>query len=823
MQRNRYTLPLQIIAILSVWVGLLDIVGWFFDLEVFRAVVKGFTTMKFNTAACLLFLGAAILFNSKEKPIYTFFYIIFSSFVVLIGMCTLLQYATGTNFGIDEYFVLDQITRLELGMYPGRMSLSTATCMTLMGASFIALKSQKIVFKRIAQYSLHVVTLISFIAIIGYLYNLPNTTSFSFLISMAMHTAVLLFLLSVGASFYNPKIGITAVFTGERIGNVMARRLLLQSTVFIISLGYIRLLLHRLSLVSVEFGILFFVVSSFLTVTLFIIYNTSRYLNRIDAKRDKVEQSLIQAKATLEDKVKARTEELEKTEEKFFKAFHMSPTGLVLSDVITGKFIEVNDGFCEMMGYSKSELIDKNILELGIISAEDREKTIQLVMQQVSGLKNHEITFYTKQREARTGLTSVELIDVDGQKCVLSTYYDITDRKETEKKLKKARTKAEEATRSQEYFLTNMSHEIRTPLNAITGFTSLIEKESLSPQNQQYLQHIETSTENLLAIVDDIVDYSKIENGMMALEEIPFKLIDLLKSIQSMFLAKAKEKQLDLTCSIDPSMPASVLGDPTKFTQIIVNLLDNALKFTEKGCVSIHLQVTELKKESVRFAITIQDTGVGIAEEQQAKIFDRFVQGSSSTARYFGGSGLGLTIAKSLVTLQKGDLTVASKLKEGSTFTITLQYPIQVASAPVKSTMTSRLDALGKFEREVQVLLVEDNLLNQLLAKEVLGRFGCKTEIAENGKIGFELIQKNTYDIVLMDIQMPIMDGYTASKKVRAEISSNLPIVAMTAHVMSGEKEKCISFGMTDYIAKPFVLEELHGVIKKYAFQEAAN
>lgn len=381
--------------------------------------------------------------------------------------------------------------------------------------------------------------------------------------------------------------------------------------------------------------------------------------------------------------------------------------------------------------------------------------------------------------------------------------------------LENSKEKAEQAVVIKEQFMANMSHEIRTPLNAIIGFTGLLEKIDTDPRSLNYIKSIKSSGENLLVIINDILDFSKLQAGMLNIEKLIFSLKGLLHSIHVMLIQKAKEKNLDLKLNFDEKIPEYLIGDPTRLTQILVNLIVNAIKFTNYGSVNIDVSIVNSNLEDVDIRFSIRDTGIGIADDKIESIFERFNQGNTETTRQYGGTGLGLTIVKNLVNLQHGKLLVQSKLNQGSEFIFFLKYKISYES--LKEKPVENLVSLN--QHKINVLVVEDNEMNQKLANEILSVLGFEPTLASNGKIAIEILKVHSFDVILMDIQMPVLDGYKTAQIIRNELKLNTPIIAMTAHVMPGETEKCISYGMNDYISKPYKEIDLYNIINKYVLK----
>ncbi|WP_288427761.1 ATP-binding protein [uncultured Spirosoma sp.] len=372
-----------------------------------------------------------------------------------------------------------------------------------------------------------------------------------------------------------------------------------------------------------------------------------------------------------------------------------------------------------------------------------------------------------------------------------------------------------EARHTEKQFLANMSHEIRTPLNAILGFSTMLETTPLNTEQQEAVGFIRSAGRNLLTIVNDILDISKIEAGMLSLESIPFSLTALVDSLRTMMSPIAAEKELQLIVETDPDLPAVVQGDPTRLTQVLLNLLSNAIKFTKKGSVTVRILLNSETEENVRVRMMVQDTGIGMDSDALPYIFERFRQASDFTTRYYGGTGLGLNIVRSLVEMQGGWINVTSKLGEGSCFT--LEIPYQKTDDQQASVSNWAESAPEADNQPLSILIAEDNLMNQKLALQVLKRLGHVGTVAENGQQAIDILRKQSFDLVLMDIQMPVMDGYTTTQHIRQTLRSKVPIIAMTAHALASERERCLQAGMNDFMPKPFQINELQRVIRKYA------
>jgi CheY-like chemotaxis protein/nitrogen-specific signal transduction histidine kinase len=360
---------------------------------------------------------------------------------------------------------------------------------------------------------------------------------------------------------------------------------------------------------------------------------------------------------------------------------------------------------------------------------------------------------------------------------------------------------AEDAMKAKQQFLSNMSHEIRTPMNAIIGFTKVVLKTDLLEKQKEYLNAIKTSGDSLIVLINDILDLAKVDSGKMCFEQTPFKMSKHLASILHLFETKIEENNTELIVEYDQNIPEVLLGDPMRLRQIILNLMSNAVKFTSGGkiSVSVHLLKEDKKKVTLEFAVA--DTGIGIPSDNIETIFENFQQASTGTSKMYGGTGLGLAIAKQLVESQGGSIGVKSKINKGSIFSFIMSF--QKTKANVIENVDIQSLASETKIKNIKVLVAEDIALNQLLMKTLLDdfKFGC--DIASNGKMAIEKLKDNRYDIILMDLQMPEMNGFEATSYIRNILNSDIPIIALTANVTTADLAKCKAIGMNDYISKP--------------------
>ena len=413
-----------------------------------------------------------------------------------------------------------------------------------------------------------------------------------------------------------------------------------------------------------------------------------------------------------------------------------------------------------------------------------------------------------KQREALTVLSH--------------SVVSLLELKKQQQQLMHEMKKAEEAVKAKADFLSTMSHEIRTPLNGITGIVHLLLEEDPQPHQIDYLKTLKFSTNNLMSIVNDILDFSKIEARCISFENIPYNLTELLSEIKNANQLKAQDKQIRLKLKHDDDAPEIVMGDPVRLSQVLNNLVSNAIKFTHKGEVVIDLQLEELTAHQASISFSIKDTGIGIPDDKQELLFQQFSQVDSSITRKFGGTGLGLAISKRLLELQGSAIKLVSEENKGSEFSFVMNFALPEKESEKISVKKAIHHEVFESLNGASILLVEDNEVNALIAKRIMKNWDVQITHALNGAQAIALAQSQSFDIVLMDLQMPIMDGYEATRSIRAAGYSrrDLPIIALTASAMANEKDQAFEVGMNDFISKPFNPTELYSKIEKYLFKK---
>lgn len=478
-----------------------------------------------------------------------------------------------------------------------------------------------------------------------------------------------------------------------------------------------------------------------------------------------------------------------------------------------GKYTSINPAFERVLGRSTEEIIGHSFYDW--VHKDD----LKITEKQVRKLDGSESKVEFDNRvQVKSGdylnLNWTLTFDDENEEfyCIAR---DVTTHVSTFNQLKQANLESQRAAQVKDEFLANMSHEIRTPLNAIIGFNDLLTSSDLNSEQREYVEIVSTASQNLMVIINDVLDTSKLESGMIQLEDRMMSLRDVVNYLNKLQKQKAKSKNIALITEVDERIPPYVLGDRPRIIQILVNLMGNAIKFTKHGWVKLQLDLVSKKKDVVDIKFTVSDTGVGIDPDKLDIIFERFVQAETSTSRNFGGTGLGLNIVKMLVNLHGGKLSVESQKGEGTSFSFVIS--MEVADEESQSSFDGTKTPEDYQLQGKRILQVEDNKMNQLLATTYLEKCLVEVDQAENGEEAVAMVAAKDYDLVMMDLQMPVLDGFEATKKIRENLKSDVPIVACSAHSLIGEKEKCLAHGMDDYVSKPYNKSELLSIISEWA------
>ncbi len=511
-------------------------------------------------------------------------------------------------------------------------------------------------------------------------------------------------------------------------------------------------------------------------------------------------------------------EKLAQSEDKFAKSFYSGIAPMAMVDYKTARIIDANNALVELLEYPRDEVIGKTPYDLYI---HDRpEKLIELVIDAVKTghLANREITLRTSSGKIKHCSITVESFKAGGSIIAYIMLQDFTERLEYENKLKIERERAEQGAEAKSRFLASMSHEIRTPMNTILGMTELALMSDNDEERTGYLNTVKDSAEYLLVLINDILDLSRIEAGRIEIDAIDVDLRNLTDSVYRFMEFHAIKRKLGFTIGINADVPVYIKCAPERIKQILINLIGNALKFTHQGSVSLNVSLSdgrnypgcEYSGSYIEFTVT--DTGIGIPEDKLGIIFESFTQADSSTFRKYGGTGLGLSISRQLIRLMGGDIQVISTTGKGSTFSFIIPYIPGVRPEETHIETPQGISSSIK-----KVLIAEDNALNGKLIEAYMKRLGHEYTLAENGEEVIKLLKENNFDAILMDLEMPVMNGYKAMKLIRdgvaGESNRNIQIHAMSAHVMQSTIDKCLDEGFNSYITKPVDLKKLAGIL----------
>ncbi len=927
-------------------VGLSGLVGWILDIPILKSLLPNYVAMKANTAIGLICASSSLWFIGKGK-LGSFGYklgLCLSYFVILLGAATLVQYIFNINLGIDCLLFYEASKAIGTSN-PGRMAPQTAINFLLAGLCLILIDRQTKSGNRPAQYFALLLAIAPIEALIAYSYgvkDLLGVGDYLMVTQMAVHVAISWLFLSLGILMARPNVGLMKIVMSDSYAGFSARRLLIPGVMLPLIVGYLVSRGAALQLYDPYFGY------SVIVLTLiflfgFLVWRNAHGLNRLEREREAIQLE----SAKHETHVKFLQEAVAAKNERD-QFFNVSLDMLCIAGT-DGYFKRLNPSFEKVLGFSVEELCAKPLFDF--IHPDDVAPTIEQIKIQADG---RSVMAFENRYVCKDGSYKwLSWKSTPSGNLMYAAARDITEAKKMEAQLIEARESALAAARAKAEFLANMSHEIRTPLNGVIGMTDLMLETSLNDQQRRYAKIVQESGHGLLSIINDILDFSKIEAGKLELETVEFSPGTVTESQIELLASKAREKQISVMTFIDPAIPTLVKGDPGRVAQVILNLVSNAIKFTEKGSVVVRSAIEFESSFDLILRFSIEDTGAGISEDNQMRLFQPFTQADGSTSRHYGGTGLGLSISKRLVGLMGGKIGLKSKEGIGSTFWFTV--PVQkttvvesinkilpaglnilivdddppageiiskylqawniktsiatrgkealvildrddsvfdlaiidkkmpdmnglelamhiktsanfgklrlilatsflevslaesarsigfsgVLTKPIRrsdlyDSIANALSSESTIQEELlkvhivktpvkmergRILVAEDNAVNQLLVTTILKNLGFYFHAVRNGHEAIEAFQSGHYDVILMDCQMPGLDGFEATRAIRKlETNSGhrVPIVAVTANAMNEDRIECLDSGMDDHISKPLKKEALAKILDKW-------
>jgi len=532
-------------------------------------------------------------------------------------------------------------------------------------------------------------------------------------------------------------------------------------------------------------------------------------------------------------------------EPRFEALFRNSPALMAVTTHAGRRFIDVNPAFLTTLGYTREEVLGKTAAELKLFLDPERHQALAKMLERGGVMSNVELAVRRKDGTILHGLFFGEMLRGQGEECWLTVMLDVTEQKQARLALEQSNRRLTEAIEQTQAlaeqaqaaslikseFLANMSHEIRTPLNGVIGMTGLLLATSLSDQQLHYVRTILESSESLLTLINDILDFSKLEAHRVELEELEFDIAELVGNTLGTLALGAEHKGLALTAHFDPKLPSALVGDASRLRQILANLVHNAIKFTERGRITVRVEVLKDTPSDLGLRFSVEDTGIGIAPDRQLRLFEKFRQLDASTTRRFGGTGLGLAISKRLAELMGGTIGVVSQEGHGSTFWFSVSLR-RVGPRPhlldsLRATPPVAHNAALAAPRPLfaealrpRVLVAEDNAINREIVATLLSHFGAEVQLAEDGRVAVERSSQESFDLILMDVQMPELDGFEATRMIRHSESdqgrARTPILAMTAHARREDRERCLAEGMDDHLPKPITTDAFRSALTRW-------
>ncbi len=783
--------------------GCLVLTGWAIDNATLKGVWQGWVTMKPNTALCFVLVGVSLTLSGRPRgPRAHAVQDALAWAAAAIGALTAAEYALAADFGIDQR--LFTATSEPGSQAPaGRMALATALAFALTGAALATLGRPR--WRRARQAGALLGAVIGLVALLGYAFGVPAMYGVWMFSSVSVHTAAGLLAVNIGSLAARPREGLMATVASDTAGGLMARRLMSFALLAPLLTGWLRQFADDERWITGGFSM---AVGTVTYVVLFmgLILHTADALRRTDVQRRAARLAQQEQQAQLQGIIDSAMDAVVMIDARQRIAL-FNPA----AEQMFGRHA------AEMVGAPLDTLLPQDAWAMHVRHVETFGVGSTAVRRMggarpVTGRRADGSSFPIE--------ASISQLDANGQRFYTAILRDVSQRQFDQQ----ARVDAEHANRTKSAFLANMSHEIRTPMNAIIGLTHLLRRASPLPQQVERLDKIDVAGRHLLSVINDILDMSKIEAGQVQLESTDFHLSAVLDNVQSLIHEQASQKGLRVT--IDPGgVPAWLRGDPTRLRQALLNYAGNAVKFTERGTIAIRAVLLDDRDGRLRVRFEVQDTGIGIGEGQRAHLFQEFEQADASTTRQFGGSGLGLAISRRLASLMGGEAGMDSAAGAGSTFWFTAQLGRGHGVQPtvLHPSQHDAEQALRQRYRGAHVLLVEDNAVNREVALELLHSVGLAVDTAEHGQEAVDRARQRPYALILMDMQMPVMDGLAATRLIRAlPGGSAVPILALTANAFAEDRAQCRLAGMNDLIVKPVDPPVLYSTLLKWLSQSGA-
>ena len=808
-------------------VGLLVLTGgWIGGLEIFKVPIPGYIAMKANTAIGLVLLGSARCLDRAgwKTPASRIVSKICCIAAISIGALTLLECLTHIDLHIDELFFRDLLFTETSGAAPGRMAAPPALNLTLLGAGLLCLGARRFVVG--AQFAALFSAVSCLLNLMGYLFGARALYGIASPTAMALHTSAALLLLSASTLLARPDSGVMRNIVSQAPGGVLARRLLLPAIFIPATLGWLRWQGQLAGLYDTSFGLALYASANILGLSL-LIWLTSGLLNRMDIGRSRAEESIRTLNESLEERVRQRTMELTEINDELSRTDTQlrgvldAATPVAIVAVDQERVIRIfNKGAEAMLQYSAAEVVGVHTSDL-FMEQPEIDRVVETLGSELGRPATREDLFINPALEGRTDERELTYVRKDGGRLIvnvavtalrddagvvhgfLGVAKDVTTRNELERALRlnnerlaQETVRAEQANQAKSTFLAAMSHEIRTPMNAILGMAEMLSESNLDAEQRRYVEIFQRAGSNLLTLVNDILDLSKIEAGHLEFEKVEFDPERVVDEAIELIAPKAIAKKLRILSSIAPDVPRSVIGDPARVRQVLINLLGNSIKFTHEGGITVHLA----PGDGGVIGFSVSDTGIGIQADKLATIFEDFAQADSSTTRQYGGTGLGLSVSRKLAERMGGSLTASSEPGKGSTFLFRARF--EVSGSGASEAVAGPEDFQGK-----RVLILDDNPTNRLILRETVSSWGLKSAEFELPSEALKDISARAstgegYSLVLTDNHMQEMDGFEVAAAVRL-IDPRLPVVMLTSDARPGDLARRADTGVAGYAVRP--------------------